>query len=42
MRDRDTPLRLVLKWTAPMFIHAEDFDGANVIAYPVKSDKPKS
>lgn len=34
--------RLILKWTAPTFIHAEDFDGANVIAYPVKQDKPKS
>ena len=42
MRDRETPLRLVLKRTAPTFIHEEDFDGANVIAYPVKQDKPKT
>ena len=42
MRDRDTPLRLVLKWTAPTFVPAEDLDGDNVIAYPVRKDKPKT
>ena len=36
----DTPERkLVLKWTAPTFVHADDFDGENVVAYPVKSKK---
>ena len=29
--------KLVLKWTAPTFVHADDFDSENVIAYPVKS-----
>lgn len=34
---QETPDRkLVLKWTAPTFVHADDFDGENVIAYPVK------
>lgn len=28
--------KLILKWTAPTFVHADDFDGGNVIAYPVK------
>lgn len=28
--------RLILKWTAPTFVHADDFSGDNVVAYPVK------
>ena len=28
--------KLVLKWTAPTFVHADDFDGENVVAFPVK------
>ena len=31
--------RLILKWTAPTFIHADDF-GGEIVAYPVR--KPKS
>ncbi|MDO5765110.1 MAG: hypothetical protein Q4P84_05370, partial [Elusimicrobiales bacterium] len=39
---KDTPERkLILKWTAPTFIHADDFDGENVVAYTVRRDHPK-
>ena len=36
---KDTPERkLVLKWTAPTFVHAGDFDGENVVSYPVRKE----
>lgn len=36
---KDSPDRsLVLRWTAPTFIHADEFAGDNIVAYPVKKD----
>ena len=37
MRDRETPLPLLRKWTAPTYVHADDMppDGETVI-YPVR------
>ena len=35
----NTPDRkLVLKWTAPTFVHADDFDNENVVSYPVRKE----